>query len=254
MQLYNKNNIYIFIIMDKITSLIDTNATPSPSSDYTPSLTNTTSDTSIWSSIKNIGITNWVIIFFILSLLGFNIFYYLAVGTQDITNFFKPIFEKILVIFGLTAKTVVDVTAESSRTVVNTGADVFDKTTRAIQDTVDKPFEQAQMKQQITPSTASTSISNDKFQQPPLDVMQANTLNKALNTSATGSSSSNQDYEADESSSTIQRGGASSKAGWCYIGEDRGFRTCAQVGVNDNCMSGDIFPSQEICINPKLRP
>lgn len=236
--------------MDKITSLIDTNANPSPSS--SPSYSPSSSDTSIWSSIQNIGLINWIIIFFILSLLGFNIFYYLAVGTQDITDFFKPIFEKILVIFGLTAKTVVDVTAEGSRSVVNTTANVFDKTTRAIQDTVDKPFEQAQMQKQVSPSGASTSISNDKFQQPTADIMQANTLNKALNTS-TGTSKGNQDFEADESSSTIQRG-ASSKAGWCYIGEDRGFRTCAQVGVNDTCMSGDIFPSQEICINPKLRP
>ena len=243
--------------MDKITSLIDTNANPSPSStpSYSPSSSDSSSSSSsIWSSIQNIGLINWIIIFFILSLLGFNIFYYLAVGTQDITDFFKPIFEKILVIFGLTAKTVVDVTAEGSRSVVNTTANVFDKTTRAIQDTVDKPFEQAQMQnqQQVSPSGASTSISNDKFQQPVADIMQANTLNKALNTS-TGTSKGNQDFEADESSSTIQRG-ASSKAGWCYIGEDRGFRTCAQVGVNDTCMSGDIFPSQEICINPKLRP
>ena len=248
--------------MDKITSLIDTNANPSPnpsssinytpSSSYTGSSDSSSSSSSIWSSIKNIGITNWIIIFFILALLGFNIFYYLAIGTQDITNFFKPIFEKILVIFGLTAKTVVDVTAEGSRTVVNSAANVFDKTTTAVQDTIDKPFEQAQMQKQVSPSGASTSISNDKFQQPTTDIMQANTLNKALNTS-TGTSKGNQDFEADESSSTIQRG-ASSKAGWCYIGEDRGFRTCAQVGVNDTCMSGDIFPSQEICINPKLRP
>jgi hypothetical protein len=221
------------------------------SPNYTPTVeySSTESSTSIWSSIKNIGLTNWLIIIFILALLGFNIFYYLALGTQDITNFFKPIFDKILVIFGLTAKTVVDVTAEGSRAIVNETANVFDKTTTAIQDTVDKPFEK---QGNPAPSTASTTISNDKFQQQPVDVMQANTLNKALNTSA-ASTNNNNDYESDESSSTIQRG-TSSKSGWCYIGEDRGFRTCAQVGVNDTCMSGDIFPSQEICINPKLRP
>jgi hypothetical protein len=43
------------------------------------------------------------------------------------------------------------------------------------------------------------------------------------------------------------------KAGWCYIGEERGFRTCGEVGVHDTCMSGDIFPSQQICVNPSLR-
>ena len=44
-----------------------------------------------------------------------------------------------------------------------------------------------------------------------------------------------------------------SKVGWCYIGEDRGYRSCAQVGASDKCMSGEIFPSQEICVNPTLR-
>lgn len=58
------------------------------------------------------------------------------------------------------------------------------------------------------------------------------------------------EVEADAANSSIQGGG---KAGWCYIGEDRGFRSCAQVGVNDKCMSGEIFPSQEICVNPSLR-
>ena len=43
------------------------------------------------------------------------------------------------------------------------------------------------------------------------------------------------------------------KSGYCYIGEDRGFRTCIEVGETDKCMSGDIFPNKEICINPNLR-
>jgi len=41
--------------------------------------------------------------------------------------------------------------------------------------------------------------------------------------------------------------------GWCYIGEDRENRSCIQVGNNDYCMSGDVFPTKDICINPSLR-
>lgn len=44
-----------------------------------------------------------------------------------------------------------------------------------------------------------------------------------------------------------------SKAGFCYIGEDTGIRSCIKVGEGDVCMSGDIFPTQAICINPNLR-
>jgi hypothetical protein len=56
----------------------------------------------------------------------------------------------------------------------------------------------------------------------------------------------------DDATSVTQSGGRS-KSGYCYIGEDRGFRSCIRVGENDQCMSGDIFPTMDICINPNLR-
>ena len=62
-----------------------------------------------------------------------------------------------------------------------------------------------------------------------------------------------QDYCADEACSSIQKTKPLSKAGWCFIGTDRGFRSCVEVGEQDKCMSGEIFPSQDICVNPRLR-
>ena len=43
------------------------------------------------------------------------------------------------------------------------------------------------------------------------------------------------------------------KSGYCYVGTDRGYRSCVDVGNNDICMSGQVFPSREICIHPSLR-
>ena len=57
---------------------------------------------------------------------------------------------------------------------------------------------------------------------------------------------------ADEAGSSTQQI-QSRKSGYCYIGEDRGFRSCTQVGEGDTCMSGNIFPTNAICINPNLR-
>ena len=57
----------------------------------------------------------------------------------------------------------------------------------------------------------------------------------------------------DDAGSYIQASKVSKKAGFCYIGEDRGFRSCISVGEGDTCMSGDIFPSMEVCVNPSLR-
>jgi hypothetical protein len=41
---------------------------------------------------------------------------------------------------------------------------------------------------------------------------------------------------------------------YCYIGYDNGQRECMEAYAGDVCMSGEIFPSLDICINPKLRP
>jgi archaellum component FlaF (FlaF/FlaG flagellin family) len=41
--------------------------------------------------------------------------------------------------------------------------------------------------------------------------------------------------------------------GYCYLGYDNGQRECMEAYAGDVCMSGEIFPSLDICINPKLR-
>ena len=56
----------------------------------------------------------------------------------------------------------------------------------------------------------------------------------------------------DDSTSTTQKH-QSGKAGYCYIGEDRGFRSCARVEAGDKCMSGQIYSRQDRCIDPTLR-
>ena len=43
------------------------------------------------------------------------------------------------------------------------------------------------------------------------------------------------------------------KNGWCYVGTDRGIRSCIDVGYNETCISQDIYPTREKCINPNLR-
>jgi hypothetical protein len=41
--------------------------------------------------------------------------------------------------------------------------------------------------------------------------------------------------------------------GYCYIGYDKQ-RECTNVYEGDICMSGQIFPTMEVCMNPHLRP
>ena len=53
--------------------------------------------------------------------------------------------------------------------------------------------------------------------------------------------------------SRIQSNKASSKSGFCYIGEENGIRSCVKVSEHDVCTSGKIYPTRAICQNPKLR-
>ena len=39
---------------------------------------------------------------------------------------------------------------------------------------------------------------------------------------------------------------------WCFVGESKGNRVCT-LSQGNQCMSGSIFPTQNICINPKLK-
>lgn len=113
----------------------------------------------------------------------------------------------------------------------------------------------------ISPSIKNISSQNVANSIPLANSLNSNALDKALNTAliedTNGSMNNNMsntfNYKADDSMSNIQQSKSTSKSGWCFIGEDRGFRSCIQVNENEKCMSGDIFPSQEICINPNLR-
>lgn len=43
------------------------------------------------------------------------------------------------------------------------------------------------------------------------------------------------------------------KTGYCFIGSEGGKRYCVDVKTQDKCMSGDIYPSMDLCIHPNLR-
>jgi hypothetical protein len=71
----------------------------------------------------------------------------------------------------------------------------------------------------------------------------------ALNVALENASQKKGDYKASDSRSSVGK----SKAGWCFVGEQKGFRNCVEVGENDKCLSGDIFPTSQVCVNPSLR-
>ena len=91
-------------ISDKISNSIlgsnDVSSIPSLSSDIDVSSSSDSSMSSFFDWIKEISLTTWLLIILILAFLGFNIFVYLAKGTQEFNSFFAPIIHKVFSIFG----------------------------------------------------------------------------------------------------------------------------------------------------------
>jgi hypothetical protein len=232
-----------------LNSIMKGNDSSINSLDSSSSMSN--SDEGFLSGLKNVSASTWLIIFLILSFFGFNIFYYLAKGTQGVTNFLSPIIESILDFFAYSTSTLVDVTAAGTQNIINSGTKVANENLNKIQthaeNVQDKTSPTSLKSEPVQQQGQNQSQGQGQGQGQSQGQMQNNTLNNTLNIAT----ANNSNYEADESTSKIQSGG--NKSGWCYIGEDRGFRSCVQVGQQDSCMSGDIFPSQDICVNPSLR-
>lgn len=203
---------------------------------------------SLFGFLANITWTTWLIIILLLAFFGFNLFIYLAKGTEDIKNTFAPFLKKILGFFGLavggTTKQIVEVSGEGTKDVVNASAGIATGAVSSIQ----------QGAQYLPPKRNNNDIENNlkgantRFTED--DYVDNSALGKAINGSQPQTQQTYGDYEADNSNSSIQNG---NKSGWCFIGRGEGYRTCAQVTESDTCMSGQIFPTHDICVNPTLR-
>jgi hypothetical protein len=164
----------------------------------------------------------------ILALIGFNVFTYLDDITAWFGNTFGGPFRSVARGVGNaaadTAQTTVNVTAQGTKSAVDIAAGAATSGIDVLQQTLESsgPNQTNQIKPDNDNDALETALSHAKKQPP----------------------------QPDDATSRTQRTG---KSGYCYIGEDRGFRSCIKVGEQDTCMSGDIFPTQAICINPRLR-
>jgi hypothetical protein len=58
--------------------------------------------------------------------------------------------------------------------------------------------------------------------------------------------------EEDTTSNTIQNAIVSNKVGWCLVGETAGRRGCLAVNDPYTCMSNQIYPTEQLCLNPTM--
>jgi hypothetical protein len=184
--------------------------------------------------------TIWVIILLILAFVGFNVYIYLAKGPQDIKN----VFGRIKGFFTGKSENIYDHNQEQEHGQDQEQAHEPDQEQEHDHKQEHDHPQNVKIRDSVAQSSSRPqSVMENENKH---DVTSSDHIYNTLN----ASDKERNDYMAHDAHSSLDVTG---KAGWCYIGEDRGFRTCAEVGVNDKCMSGDIFPTRDICVNPNLR-
>ena len=180
-------------------------------------------------------ILNVIAIVVILALLGINIFYYLG----DAADFTATIVDPIYKLFGYETSSTVKQTVKTSAKGANVAVDSTATATKQTIDYVEDIFDDTLPSNNTTmaQSKQNTTVAQDKLNNRPV-----------VNSNVTAS---NEDDNTLIINSVTPK--TSGSVGYCYIGEDRGHRSCADISDESLCMSGEIFPSRDICVNPNLR-
>jgi hypothetical protein len=191
-----------------------------PTSSITPP-TNSSSSSSFLN--KNMLIIALVILL-ILSFLGINLLNIFGDFVQTIINIFGPLFSQILSVFGYTTGSIINKSADIVSDTAKLGIDVAEGSIQSIGNLLKDAGER-----NVDP--------NARYQ-----------LDRTLNDSKYRLAKS----EPDNSTSPIQKPITSNKVGWCLVGEYEGKRGCIEVSDQDQCLSGQIFPDKQMCLNPTL--
>ena len=167
-----------------------------------------------------------LVVLLIFSFLGINILNILGNFIQTIISIFGPLITQILSVFGYTTGVIIDKSADVITDVAKTGVDVAGGTLSSVGELLINASQgniNPQSKQQLD-QTITTGNNKPVFSQP----------------------------SADTTTNPIQKPISSGKTNWCLVGEYQGRRGCIEVSEQDKCLSGQIFPNQQTCLNPAM--
>tara|TARA_A100001015_G_scaffold318838_1_gene439921 strand:+ start:101 stop:943 length:843 start_codon:yes stop_codon:yes gene_type:complete len=170
----------------------------------------------------------------ILGLIGINLFGYAGTILDRINDFTGPILRKLITLFGF-------YTTETVKTTIGTAAEG----TKLLADTT----------KNVTTSVIDTAQQQTANLRDELDETDADITSRIRNQDIIPKVQKRKEREAiiDNDGNPITNKQTSGVEGWCYIGSDNSTRQCVAVGASDTCISGEIFPTNEICVNPSLR-
>ena len=171
----------------------------------------------------------YALVILVLAALGFNLFFAVGDVTESVTSFLSPILSLIGVGVGNTVKGTAQTAAEGGKLALDVAAGTVTTATDLIQG-------------QTPPGKKKVTKDAESMTKKMTDKSESERQVRV-----------NPTPKADETTSVTQRNGKGRKGGFCYIGEESGIRSCLRVSDASMCMSGEIFPSKDICVNPTLR-
>ena len=200
------------------------NSSSLPSSSIASSSFGSTDEPSMFSDKNSIIIFLLVIV--ILSFLGINMLVISGNLLEEMSKIFGPTFKNVASILGYSTGELVETTADVGADVAKFGIDIAEGSVQSVgkllKNASESGLNDAQRK------NLELSLSSPK--------QNVNTLEKSP--------------EPSQSADSIHRSISSKKGSWCFVGEDAGSRGCVSMDEHDKCMSGQIFPSKESCMNP----
>ena len=178
----------------------------------------------------------------LLAFLGLNIFTYLKEGVDAITYFIKKVGDPII-------KPITTITRPITKKVSKT----IDATKKKIVKKLEEKPLKIEKEQAPPPLPPRKKLQGEGGEIKKDDtVEQAWKFEKQRRIDDGEDSDDCSDPEPDSDIlSEIQKG---RKSGWCYIGTDRGYRSCVKIGEQDQCLSGKVYQTEAICHDPNLRP
>lgn len=165
-----------------------------------------------------------LVVLLIFSSLGINIFIVIGNFFQTIVNLFGPLISQLLSIFGYTAGTIIDKSADILTDTTKAGVEIAGGAVHSVGDLL-----------------KDASRAN-------IDPKARNQLDRTINSSGIQF----REPKADTTTNPIQNPITSGKQRWCLVGEYQGKRGCIAVTDADKCLSGQIFPTQQLCLNPTI--
>jgi hypothetical protein len=224
----------------------------------------------------------WLAIVLVLAFFGFNIFAYLAYGTDTLATLAYPFTYTFALISGDTAKTTLKHTSEGSQAIVSESSaflqivlkfitDLFNNTVSLVANSTTAGIDYLQsnmQKDKIANVKPEKQITEPKPKSEPKaeieteaededededDVSMLKEDRMVENRVQNVDNSVKKFIVQKEKSEPQPVHSDSQQQGYCYIGKINNSRYCAKVSSRNSCMSGDIFPTMAVCVNPNLR-